>query len=339
MDVTVLEVVVGLSFLFFLISVVASAINEGIAGVLKTRSTMLEKGIINLLTGTPHRRKNVSDQNEPGFDEPPKRLVESLLDHSLITGYSKDQKLPSYLASRSFRNALFDVGDMFKVTQATPDTTAVSDPLQLAEIDASVRAEISKLPIKHLQESLLTIWNGVDHDLTEFRAGVERWFDRGMERVSGWYKRRAQILLLLIGLALAFAVNADAVRAAGHLWKDDGKRDSIVAASQNQPAGATSDDAIRQLDDVGFPIGWDKSNRPDGAGEIGLAVLGWLITGVAVTLGAPFWFDVLNKVSNLRAAGRKPDTSLVPAPTKTEVASINLNVTGGTAPGSTPPTT
>jgi hypothetical protein len=336
---TIVEVVVGLSFLFFVVSVVASAINEAIAGVFNLRARMLEVGIVNLLTGKAGKRPKkpdgtpppavggpdntaTSNTAEPGIPRTQEALVNELFDHSLLSSYSKDNKLPSYVASRTFRNALFDVTGLFAVTQPT------SDPLQVEQVDRQVREQIAQLPSKHLRESLLTIWEGTNHNVTEFRAGVERWFDRAMERVGGWYKRRAQIFLFVIGLLLAFAVNTDAVRAAGHLWKDDGKRESIVAAVQNQQANQTPDQAIAKLDDIGFPIGWDEANRPSGGGEWAIAVLGWVITGIAVTLGAPFWFDVLNKVSNLRSAGRKPDSTLLPAPTKREVDEIKLTVSG-----------
>ena len=33
-------------------------------------------------------------------------------------------------------------------------------------------------------------------------------------------------------------------------------------------------------------------------------IVGWLVTIAAVSLGAPFWFDLLGKVANLRGAGR-----------------------------------
>jgi hypothetical protein len=353
-DLTVVEVAVGLAFLFFLVSVVAAAINEAIAGVFRLRARMLEKGIVNLLTGEAKRRRELPSTPPPpdaGTEQPappppgdetepppaaeakspaapatPTAVVDGVLDHVLVAGYSKDHQLPSYLASRSFRNALFDVTDLFSVTEPT------DDPLQVERIDQNVRRRIDQLP-DHLKACLLTIWDGVNHDVTEFRAGVERWFDRAMERVGGWYKRRAQVLLFLIGLLLAAAINADAVRAAGHLWKDDGKRDSVVAAVDSAQANQTPEEAFDKLDSIGFPIGWDDANQPDGVGEWGTAVIGWLITGIAVTLGAPFWFDVLNKFSNLRAAGRRPDTTLVPPPTKTGVADVNLNVT------STPPPT
>ena len=35
--------------------------------------------------------------------------------------------------------------------------------------------------------------------------------------------------------------------------------------------------------------------------------LGWLLTSIAVSLGAPFWFDTLNRFMNIRNAGRAPD--------------------------------
>ncbi len=33
---------------------------------------------------------------------------------------------------------------------------------------------------------------------TEFQHAAERWFDDSMERVSGWYRRKVQLLLFVI---------------------------------------------------------------------------------------------------------------------------------------------
>ncbi|QZZ18868.1 hypothetical protein J5X98_15550 [Leptothermofonsia sichuanensis E412] len=35
-------------------------------------------------------------------------------------------------------------------------------------------------------------------------------------------------------------------------------------------------------------------------------LMGWLITGIAIAMGAPFWFDLLNRVVNVRNTGGKP---------------------------------
>ena len=156
-----------------------------------------------------------------------------------------------------------------------------------------------------------TIWVSTSRDVTELHhAGLERWFDRGMERVSGWYKRRAQIILFVIGVALAILLNASAITAADRLWKDDGLRKGLVAQVEHQQEETTGTDA--------FDISRTSTSRSDGKrstariqAETGCwSLLGWLLTGVAITLGAPFWFDVLGKVSNLRATGIKPDSVL-----------------------------
>src|SRR5439155_9538266 len=97
MDWPIVEVVIGLSFLFFLLSVVASAVNEAIAGIFKLRSRTLEEGIINLITGS----------TRPPRDD--LEMVGKLYSHALINGYGKDTEKPSYLSSRSFRNALLDI--------------------------------------------------------------------------------------------------------------------------------------------------------------------------------------------------------------------------------------
>ncbi len=55
-----------------------------------------------------------------------------------------------------------------------------------------------------------------------------------------------------------------------------------------------------------FPIGWKEV--PTDLLEILKTLLGWLITAAAVSLGAPFWFDLLGKVANLRGDGGKAQT-------------------------------
>ena len=37
-----------------------------------------------------------------------------------------------------------------------------------------------------------------------------------------------------------------------------------------------------------------------------LKAIGWLITALAVSLGGPFWFELLNRLVDMRGAGKKP---------------------------------
>jgi hypothetical protein len=84
----------------------------------------------------------------------------------------------------------------------------------------------------------------------------------------------------------------------------------LVARAGTEEANVEPAEILAQFDDLGFPLGWVEGNAPDDGGEWTQAVLGWILTGFAVTLGAPFWFDFLGKVSNLRAAGKKPGSTV-----------------------------
>jgi hypothetical protein len=54
--------------------------------------------------------------------------------------------------------------------------------------------------------------------------------------------------------------------------------------------------------------------------------LGWIITAMAVMLGAPFWFDMLSKIVNLRGTGSKVDTTDMVAQAKVAIVKTNSNV-------------
>ncbi|MFQ3635310.1 MAG: hypothetical protein SNJ57_05715 [Cyanobacteriota bacterium] len=64
------------------------------------------------------------------------------------------------------------------------------------------------------------------------------------------------------------------------------------------------------LDEIPLPIGWNQRNRlqqfpPDTSLFVSIPkrVLGWLITGIAISMGSSFWFDLLSKVVRVRNAG------------------------------------
>ena len=52
----------------------------------------------------------------------------------------------------------------------------------------------------------------------------------------------------------------------------------------------------------------------------GKAFLGWLITALAISLGSPFWFDILNKLVKVRGSGLIPGATAQQAPPSTPQA-------------------
>jgi hypothetical protein len=182
----------------------------------------LERGITNLIAG----------KTDPADTE--KEIVQRLYNHTLVNGYGQDEKKPSYLASRSFRNALLDITHLLDATSDGAD-----DPVRVDEIRRNVEERIEAIPSDPLRTSLTAIWRSVDRDATEFRAGVERWFDRGMERVTGWYKRRTMLTLFLIGIVVTVGLNAGTLTTASRLWRTTASvRGSLRRSSTNRRRSA-----------------------------------------------------------------------------------------------------
>jgi len=78
-----------------------------------------------------------------------------------------------------------------------------------------------------------------------------------------------------------------------------------------------------QIESLGLPIGWSSvddlhrkwpgSNVRGDAGwldQFWWHLPGWLLTILAVSLGAPFWFDLLNKFIVIRSAVKPHEKSL-----------------------------
>jgi hypothetical protein len=130
-----------------------------------------------------------------------------------------------------------------------------------------------------------------------------------MDRLTGAYKRFCGYFLLGFGVIIAVAFNVDSVEIAGFLWKNpqvasvlaDRAQTALAAASAPADMASTPTQVIANLQAAALPFGWGP-----GVSIGPLKILGWIATAVAVSLGAPFWFDILGRMLNLRAAGPKP---------------------------------
>jgi hypothetical protein len=185
-----------------------------------------------------------------------------------------------------------------------------------------------------------------EQDLDQFRQEVEAWFDRSMDRASGVYKRNAKGVAILIGLTLAFVTNTDTFHIVNRLSKDSSLRSTILSNAGNvvnnvnnqnnqildaqidQTANCQPRDqqciqqrVTRAVENISsLPIGWSTTNTQqqevEGQGWQAFSflkrILGWFVSGIAIAMGAPFWFDLLGKVVNVRNAGKPPASSANP---------------------------
>ncbi|QAT85037.1 hypothetical protein EJ065_3476 [Corallococcus coralloides] len=309
---TIIDVMVGLAFIYLELSIVCSAATELLESVLRKRATDLEAGI----------RRLVRDE----------ATLNRVYAHPLIQGLMRDDEAkPSYIPAHVFALVLVDVLGM--------STPASLDPKGLDKVEGS------------LQKALRPLLKASGGEPARFKQYIEDWFDASMERVSGWYKRRTQWIIFGLGFVIAAGFNADTLRLANLLARDGAWRASVVSiaeehvkasvagsaanqaetgqaapSSEGQGAGKAPSlrEALQKATDLGLPFGWGAGPEVTGLSSPQLLSLptqatlpGWLtawvlkllglmVTALAVSLGAPFWFDLLNRLSMVRSASR-PD--------------------------------
>ncbi len=305
---TALEVAIGLIFIYLLLSLFCSAINEWIAGLFALRAKNLAAGIKSLL------------QDKAGVG-----LAKALYSHALIDGLSKKSQQPdakeplkgkdgpSYIPPRTFATALMDnLGILLP-----PDPQAASDARVTEQLGLLDKANLDP----KLKQGLTTLIKQANGDIAQLQRNIETWFDDAMDRVNGWYKRQTQVILFVLGLVVTLLLNADTIYIVQMLSRSPTMRAAIIAdaqklSGQNLPE-KTATDILAELKKTSFPLGWQKSDPPDSTKDRGnfievlknygaMPIFGWLLTAAALSLGASFWFDLLNKVMHIRSTGTTP---------------------------------
>lgn len=168
----------------------------------------------------------------------------------------------------------------------------------------------------------------LEDGVRQMEAEVATWFDRSMDRASGVYRRNARGIAILIGFLVAVVVNADTLYMVSRLSRDTALRAAIADVSNQivaqdttradlQTELAIAKDAISSvLNDLPLPIGWDAVNvqQQTLASQEWLfpplrRVVGWALTGIALSMGASFWYDLLSRVMRVRSTGKPPRKS------------------------------
>lgn len=331
----VLDVAIGLVLVFLLLSLFATAVREGLESVFKTRAVFLEAGIRELLddrlgnglardfyehplifalyrgdyTPGPESQRAIQAQAHGATNDEKKP-------RERVTGGD----LPTYIPSALFSTALVDLMVRGPATGKGDDAST-----RTITID-TLRAGIELIPSARVRRALVIALDDAKGDLEVARHNIEGWFDASMQRVSGWYKRRTHYWLLLIGALTTLALNVNTIAIAQHLARSKaarelvvGRAESIVAdrltagavAGEGAPpssideAKATLAARLAALQSLDLPIGWEHL-QPRGNARVTWfleQLVGLLLTTLAITLGAPFWFDALNRVMQIKTTG------------------------------------
>jgi len=241
---------------------------------------------------------------------------------------------------------LEDFGKIREASETLQNALAAGRALASEHPDALAAIEkgIEALAPGHTKQSLLTLLDKTKREtnlvikdirtgeqaVEKLRENLEDWFNDAMDRFSGWYKRWTRQISFAVAVCLVVAANADTMMLANRLARDAALRAGIVAAADNASqkiAGGTSNiqtarqELLDESEKLNLPLGWidpkvNGAEDPFAFERIPHTAWGWLakvfgllMSALAVSLGAPFWFDMLSKFMNVRGAGKVPDAS------------------------------
>jgi hypothetical protein len=246
--------------------------------------------------------------------------------------------LPSYISAKSFGEAVIDL----LVPDAAGRTT-------MTTIQDSLKNLPADLPFTTSLQSLAT---NAANDISRFSTSIENWYDDHMDRVSGWYKRHVAKITFVVGAILVILLNLNTITIGRTLYSNSvvSSAVSMVAASHpNCATGESQEQCLSSLQtdlsavaQAGLPIGWPTVSaclvkgascnwwqqrgilNPNGSSgwQLVLVIIGFLLTILALTPGAQFWFGLLVKLGAIRSTGPKPPT---PAPAATTNTVVTLS--------------
>ncbi len=309
---TILEVIIGLVFLYLIFSLLATFINEIISTFFKLRANHLKNSIKHML----------DNDSEEG-----KKLFEEFNNHPLIQSFvkKKGKGFPSYIEPKKFAKVIIDIYEKSKDENTQDD----------------IKSIIENLPNSNYLKHLLDKYNKGVQKVEDLEKNIEEWFNSVMERTSGWYNRNIKKLTLLTALIIAIAFNFDTIHVYQRLSKDSNSRTELVLLAENNidkyaeyvkkdTVNSESDtlllvemnklktniktiideevNSIEQMAGLGWEKGECKTTLKNcWSSNFLIKFIGWILTAMAISLGAPFWFDLLNKVMKLRGTGKQEE--------------------------------
>lgn len=335
----VLEVLIGLALIYLLLSLVCSTVQEAIASWLNWRGLVLRQAIARLM-GEQAKDADTARLTSMVYAHP---LVDALRrgdrDPSYIPNRTFANVLVSLLSEGGGGARMMSaddrlVGVLRAIDGSHGGATTLPAPLQqsLRSLMESARAKLAGRAADSAQT------------LEAFKREVCDWFEHTMNRATGWYRRRTQVWQFVIAFVVVFFTNADTLMISEQLANDPAARAALVASAEEAvkepppPAAAMKDapvtveaaraqyeDARKRAEEAAgrfhksmeaarIQVGWPdpRWNDPDSR-EASLAprmrilrkALGLIVTICAVALGAPFWFQMLEKLVKLRGSGSR----------------------------------
>lgn len=286
---------------------------------------------ITTMTGSiqslPNQRGDIPVSEEIGvsaWNDP--SLEPSIVPLDMVVTPSGNQNLPNS-PDEEHINALVDVNTSPTNPYTSNQENASNRQVGLENSDIYLLTNLSTLA-RRLQDKV----DDQEVKLAEFQKGVAEWFDQSMVRASGAYKRNSKVISFCLGLVVSVLGNVDTINMVDRLYKNQSLSgtinqlaDQVVTSNSQSIANLNAANTIQEKnaaiqpikDDINvvidqiaaFPIGWTLPRDANISPPAWISRLaGWFISAIALSMGAPFWFELLNKFINVRNAGQRPKT-------------------------------
>src|SRR4028118_1970090 len=336
-----LDVAIGLFFIYLTLSLLVSGIQELIATVLEWRAKQLKEAI-QIILGD-------NEANDPSAKQAQK-IANELWNHPLIRSLNQRKIIrgsvgPSYISSKMFAATLLEIIQTDYDFNASGTIDDIVESIkENKKLDPEIQRRIYSIALIAQRKA-----SASEEGIKSLEKEIRIWFDQSMERASGVYNRNVKGVTFLIGLVVTLALNADTFYILGSLNKDAALRSSInqvisevISNNKKQidecvieankldkpleklrQQNQCFEDINTSLDNITVPLGWstmeqfNKQVNPrypaipqlrDWVFGIIKLIFGWLLSAAAIAMGAPFWFDLLGKFINVRNAGQVPES-------------------------------
>lgn len=319
-----IDILIGVSVVMLAVSMSVTLITHIVTTLANSRGRHLLRGLTDILQQLdPALRKGIAET-----------ISRQALTHPLVSDVSR--RLGTVIHREEFTKILLDFAadngpqkleeDARDALVGAMQNNGLKDPKATLE---NIRALAVKLEQSNPELANAARLNlAILHEAgSQFVAKINGWFDQTIDRVSSRFTASTRIITCTVALLMAFAVQLDTIALLNRLWTDPSLRQELVKEARAMETTPPNDKPQSQTDAVGkvdAALGttglisrpkweWYKASSairyPVWPGFTFQKLLGVLLSAALLSLGAPFWYNVLKTSLRLRSSIAEKDDS------------------------------
>ena len=324
LQIPILDVIIATVFIFFLFSLLATLIVEIIANAQQIRGKMLMEGLAKVVAA--------------------KNWLSKLLEHPIIQNLCKEgQKIPAYISAQVFSSALIDL--LAEKADATlPTVQSYTDTFtKIKQGIANLKNDADEGKLKVWFQAFLNnattleeFKSNIQDWYNEYMDKLSAWYKLDVSKLLFWVAIPIVVAFNVDAIKIAQSlihddtlrnnIIAQAIQPIDEKYKSNmrlkdtlkntkNEQDDAVVMKNITDKVALASNVYQNIKAQSLPIGWNISWHQLGESNMSwgamlyygiFTLIGWIISVFAIQRGAPFWFDMLKNLVNIRSAGKKP---------------------------------